>query len=145
MAFVKALVEVQKAAISLSSKVGHGTTFSILFKWGNLHFKEEDIAKSEILTLYHEIEGDPISSIENNNPLSEEILLVEDNQELLDYLASLFNNHYKIQTAINGKDALEKISQRLPDLIITDLMMPVMDGIEFCKKIRARKRFVKMF
>ncbi|MCW0483942.1 hybrid sensor histidine kinase/response regulator transcription factor [Gaoshiqia sediminis] len=144
LSLVKALVDIQKAEIGCTSKIGSGTSFHILFKWGNLHFNEEDIAENEEIPFLHETETLPIHEIISTNLLGEEILLVEDNPELLDFLSTLLGKYYNIKTAANGKDALMKIANNTPDLIITDLMMPRMDGIEFCKAVRERleTRFV---
>lgn len=64
------------------------------------------------------------------------ILIVEDNNDIADYIALLLNTNYRVIKACDGYDALRKASQQLPDLIITDLMMPGMDGYELCHSIR---------
>ena len=138
LALVKALVNIQKGRITCNSKIGVGTTFSIYFKKGNHHFKPSDFAKEEekANSKPENISQTAITSFDPGNPSGEEILLVEDNYELLDYLSSILGKYYKIQTATNGKEALERIKERTPDLIITDLMMPFMDGLEFSKMVR---------
>ena len=70
------------------------------------------------------------------------ILLVDDEPDILEILSfNLSNEDYKIFTAENGKDGLELAAQHLPHLIILDVMMPVMDGIETCERLRMDKRF----
>jgi DNA-binding response OmpR family regulator len=64
------------------------------------------------------------------------ILIVEDEKEIQLFLNELLKEKYKIIIANNGLEALEKMKNNLPDIIITDVMMPVMDGIEFCKKVK---------
>jgi len=64
------------------------------------------------------------------------VLIVEDNNDIADYIAVLLNANYRVVKACDGYDALSKVGQQLPDLIITDLMMPGMDGYEFCHAIR---------
>ena len=70
------------------------------------------------------------------------ILLVDDEPDILEILSfNLSNEDYKIFTAENGKEGLELAAQHLPHLIILDVMMPVMDGIETCERLRMDKRF----
>ena len=70
------------------------------------------------------------------------ILLVDDEPDILEILSfNLSNEGYKIFTAENGKEGLELAAQHLPHLIILDVMMPVMDGIETCERLRMDKRF----
>ncbi len=144
LTLVNALVNIQKGKITCSSKIGEGSTFSLFFRKGNQHFRPSDFVKEEVSIKTENLNQTPITSVDPGNPSGEEILLVEDNLELLDYLSSILGKRYKIQVAANGKEALEIINEEIPDLIITDLMMPLMDGIELSKKVRemTKGRFV---
>ena len=62
--------------------------------------------------------------------ISQTLLIVEDNKDVLEYLEKQFENEYKVQKAENGQEALKQIAIKLPDLIISDIMMPEMDGLE---------------
>ncbi|RKD90325.1 hybrid sensor histidine kinase/response regulator transcription factor [Mangrovibacterium diazotrophicum] len=137
LALVNALIELQKGSIECTSKETVGTTFSLNFKLGKSHFDESEFQKSETKTLVHEIIRTPRVKTNQLPQNSEEILIVEDNPELLDYLISLIGSHYKIKTAPNGKEALKLIRDGIPDLILTDLMMPVMDGMTLSKTLKA--------
>ena len=64
------------------------------------------------------------------------MLLVEDNAEVLEYLQNQLSGEYVILTAKNGKEALELTEQELPDMVISDVMMPEMDGVELCSRIK---------
>jgi DNA-binding response OmpR family regulator len=64
------------------------------------------------------------------------ILVVEDNPDLRAYIVGQFSPQYSVIEAENGKEGLERSIEHIPDLVITDLMMPVMGGIEFCRKLR---------
>jgi two-component system, cell cycle response regulator len=68
------------------------------------------------------------------NPL---ILLVDDNEEILEFLERMLKNKYEILKAENGKDALQILDKEAVQLIVSDVMMPVMDGFEFCKIIKS--------
>ncbi len=78
------------------------------------------------------------TTAENQYPL---VLVVEDNNDIAEYIAVLLNANYRVVKACDGYDALRKVGQELPDLIITDLMMPGMDGYEFCHSIRQSQIF----
>ena len=136
LALVKALVDAQKATIKCKSEEGVGATFSVLFKWDKTHFADTDFVTDEMIPIKHEPETLPLPALNPARPSGDEILLVEDNPELLNYLSTLLGKYYKIKTATNGKNALKELEQNLPELIITDLMMPVMDGLEFSKAVR---------
>jgi len=136
LTLVNALMNVQKGKISCASKKGKGTTFSLIFKKGNNHFKSSDFALDEVDINMPKPAPTMGTSVVPSNPAGEEILLVEDNPDLLDYLSAILGKSYKIRTATNGKEALDILYEKIPDLIITDLMMPLMDGLEFSKIVR---------
>lgn len=74
---------------------------------------------------------------ENMDAFSETtILLVEDNTEILDYISRKLKEAYRVYTAVNGREAFEIAGRVLPDMIISDVMMPVMSGVELCTKIK---------
>ena len=64
------------------------------------------------------------------------LLVVEDNDDIREYIVSSFSNNYRIITATNGKEGLEQAQKHIPDIIISDIMMPVMNGIELCKRVK---------
>lgn len=68
-----------------------------------------------------------------------EILVVDDSTDFLEFMSGELGQHYSVRTAENGRDALDKIGEHKPDLIISDVMMPVMDGNEFCKAVKGNK------
>lgn len=73
---------------------------------------------------------------EEKTDCKDKILIVEDNEELLQVLLTLLSPLYRVTLATNGKEGIEKASDESPDLIISDVMMPVMDGIEMCQKLK---------
>ena len=143
LTLAKALVEIQHGTIECISEEGLGTTFNVLFKLGNKHFKQSDINQATPTPRLQQETLAPMV-MDPGNPLGNSILLVEDNPELLEYLSALLGKYYKIETAGNGKEALEKLEDNIPDLILTDLMMPVMDGITLAKALREtpKTRFI---
>ncbi len=95
----------------------------------------------------HELK--PIDAVQNNEesqftipeydtstPSNNIILIVEDNKDLRHFLKSLFINQYKVLEAENGEEGIKKALQNIPDLIISDIMMPITDGIQLCKTLK---------
>lgn len=129
---VKKLVSLMHGELKLESESGLGGTFIIWFDQsdhgGTL---QEESGPSVVLS--------PIpTDVNEENPYH--ILLVDDNQDLLEYLRMLLSPGYQITCASNGKEALDLLSELMPDLVISDVMMPVMDGIELCRRIKQNLR-----
>lgn len=77
-------------------------------------------------------------------PSGTKVLIVEDNDLLQEYLRSALNHQFELITAMNGKEALEVLQQEIPDLIVTDIMMPEMDGFEFIQRLKSEPRYEKI-
>jgi signal transduction histidine kinase/ligand-binding sensor domain-containing protein/DNA-binding response OmpR family regulator len=139
---VREFVNLHKGKIEVESEVGIGSKFKIILPAGKSHFNESEIAtekgeqqfKNENFTP----SNSPIekTSDENQSSCIYTLLLVEDNTELRDYLSNELGNDYKVLTAENGKKGLEIATESLPDIIVTDVIMPEMNGFDFCKKIK---------
>ena len=67
-------------------------------------------------------------------------MIVEDNPDVQYYMRSYLDNSFRILEACNGKEGFETAIEKIPDLIISDVMMPVMDGFTFCEKIKTDER-----
>ena len=138
LALTKALVELHHAKIELDSKPGNGAVFSISFLKGNHHFTSEQLSVEPSSGLISE--GQEDNQVTVNKPMFHKnqkiILLVDDNQEILDVLKDKFESDYKILTALNGKEGVEKAKEFIPNLIISDIMMPEMDGTELCTELK---------
>lgn len=136
LSMVKGLTDLQLGKIEVASKVGKGSCFTLTFPTGKAHYAETDFGKTPIQPKLHENEQVEMPVFVEKLS-GKKILIVEDNPELLDYLTGLLNNHFKIEKAVNGKMALALLETAVPDLIISDIMMPEMDGMEFCKRVKA--------
>jgi YesN/AraC family two-component response regulator len=113
--------------IEVESEIEQGATFTVrlpLERIQKLKANEEDTK----------------STVETETKKSN-VLLVEDNYEVLKLLQSIFKEDYKVSTAMNGKDALKSINKSMPDLIISDVMMPLMSGIELCNTLKKDSKF----
>ena len=154
LSLVKELVEMHKALISVDSKLGEGSCFKIDFMKGKEHYDEAVEFMQDDTTAGLEIRRQSMAGTEETvspQPLAEEapqgqeaeetskglMLLVEDNSELRIFLRSIFASEYRIVEAANGVEGLNKALKFLPDIIISDVMMPEKDGIAMTRELRA--------
>ena len=153
LSLVRDLVTLHHGSISVESEEGKGAAFKIQFPVHRFAYSEDEI--DDAVTL---LDSDGIDAVqedvvitdaqadileENLIPVeqsaaekSHALLLVEDNEDLLGLMVKLLGGDYTIHTATNGKEALEVVELEDIDLIVSDVMMPVMDGIEFCRNIK---------
>lgn len=127
---VKKLVEMMQGELRLESEVGSGSAFIVTFATT----AAEVGAEKQDETIPQEVETSPeaILPLKQNNT----VLIVDDNPDLLSFLHDLFNQDYKVIGASNGQEALQLLAEDSVDLIISDVMMPGMDGFEFCGRIK---------
>ena len=156
LALAKELVELHHGKIEVESEPGRGTTFTVFFPKGKGHLKEEELVKNPedmISTLQFplkeggEFKNDDEGSKsttrnidllkEDSNPV---LLIVEDNEDLRRYIRSYFENDFQIIEAKDGVEGFEGAIENLPDIIISDVMMPNMDGFELCQKLKGDQR-----
>lgn len=150
LAYIKKLVTVLRGDILVSSIPNKSTNFTILLPCSKEEFdeKELDVEVSPVLISQHlknileEIPNNfddipnKISSIDELEDNRKTILIVEDEKEIHRFLNELLGEQYKINVAYNGLEALAILENELPDLIISDVMMPLMDGVALCAKIK---------
>lgn len=144
LSLAKELVEIHKGEITLRSKPGTGSTFTVILPKGKAHFDEDtEFILSDSIHPTEEAPDTPLTTFPQaeegsvNATGKETMLLVEDNTELRFFLKTVFIKHFHILEAGNGKEGLEKAREFNPEIIISDVMMPEMDGIQMMKEIRA--------
>lgn len=146
LSLTKTLVELHGGSISVNSIVGKGTEFLLRFKTGKGHLKPEQVIEEEkpagvkadllpIKTGSWEKDNLPGSLAESKEDKSL-VLIVEDNLKMLSFLKEILDKDYRILSASNGMEAMELVNIYFPDLILSDIMMPEMDGITLCRQIK---------
>lgn len=135
LALVKQIMDAVAGRVSVESKLGSGTTFHLSFPINNKIKK----AVGETATLDTALLPDNPAALADSEDTDDRcrLLIIEDNRDIAAYIGAQFADNYAISYAANGDEGLEKAQQLVPDLIITDLMMPGMDGLELCRKVRS--------
>ena len=135
LALVKQIMDAVDGTVTLESKVGKGTVFHLSIPICNTIKKEvgemDNTAATTLLT-----DSEPMLADSDNGDDQCRLLVIEDNRDIAAYIGAQFADRYAISYATNGHEGLDKAQQLVPDLIITDLMMPGMDGLELCRQIR---------
>lgn len=137
LSLVKQFVELHHAQIHVDSQVDVGSTFSMTFQEGRTHFERDNNVE------FYVQDGPkaPQDSSAERSETSEEpqgagILVVEDNEELREFVGRILGGEYRVITACNGEEGLRLGRQQWPDLVITDIMMPKMDGFEMIRHFK---------
>jgi PAS domain S-box-containing protein len=152
LALVKELVKLHGGSISVSSTQGKGSVFTIELPTGKAHLPEDKVAEGDLhrshanLFLQEALKwadreesnpghsGDSLPQHKGHLPT---ILFADDNADMRDYVDRLLSGHYRVVRAVNGLDAYEKALTCNPELILSDVMMPKLDGFGLIQKIRA--------
>jgi signal transduction histidine kinase/ligand-binding sensor domain-containing protein/AraC-like DNA-binding protein/AmiR/NasT family two-component response regulator len=150
LSLTKDLVRICGGTIEVRSRVNQGTRFILYLPVGKDHFSKDDIKctphahdglKSELIALEEDyLESETPASLQQNRSDIKDaktLLIVEDNHDVRQYLFSIFNDKYNVLLANDGQDGLEKTMEFLPSIIISDVMMPHMNGYEFCEKVKS--------
>lgn len=142
LTITKELVLLLNGSIEVKSELNIGSEFHIILPLSNEAQLEIDNGVSlinpkaiQVIFPAHDLEWDiEYPSVYSNEPI---LLLVEDNKDVVEYLISILNDKYSVVIASNGKEGLKKAKKIIPDVIITDIMMPQMDGYELIEKIKS--------
>jgi signal transduction histidine kinase/DNA-binding NarL/FixJ family response regulator len=152
LSLTKELITLQHGKIVVESKPNEGSRFVIKLPLGKDHLKEHEFEvkkleeiKEDMLIIKCRMHDYETDDIKNENFISEQVdqpvlLIVEDNADVRQHIYENFEKEYLIKQAKNGKEGWEKAVALVPDLIMSDVMMPEMDGVELCKKLKTDER-----
>lgn len=137
LSLTKAFVELHKGEISVESEVGKGSEFNVVIPITHIsevtetHY-EPLISEGEVDAELESIESS-VSNDDNDKPL---MLVVDDNEDIRTMIRELLSDTYNVISAPNGKEGVRMAAKYVPDIIVCDIMMPIMDGIECCRLIK---------
>lgn len=129
LSLTKSIAELHGGSISMEGNTPKGSRFTLFIP--RLECPEEE-ALSDVMPSDGTSGEEDLPFVEGKT-----VLLVEDNKDIRSYLRKRLEKHYRIVEAHDGKEAFETVKRELPDLVISDIMMPVMDGLELCQCIKA--------
>ncbi|MCD2422420.1 response regulator [Niabella pedocola] len=142
LAFTKRLVELHHGTIAVESVPGAGSIFKVGLPVADAAYETDlrmdGLQVEELPGAGHEAGGvaEEEDTVDPAPETEESLLIVDDNEEIVQYIREYFEAKYKVRTAGNGKGALKLMETYQPDLIISDIMMPEMDGLHFCRRIK---------
>lgn len=154
---VKHIVEMHHGRVNVESEPGKGTSFAVYLPEGKSHFEEDDCTWDETpdaddkekgresisdLMLLPEAEETSQKTEEERTAARQTVLIIEDNTDMRRYLRDLMKKHYRVLEAENGEEGVKVAVEQVPDLVLSDVMMPVMDGFTCCAELRKRKETV---
>ncbi len=137
LSIVKDIIQLHQGEVGLISELGVGSTFSIKLPKGDFHFRDGESMPSPDVVDH---KSDDLTESPESPDQSHTVLLVEDNEQIRNYLKRILENRYSILEAADGLDGFDVAVCELPDLIISDVLMPGRNGIELTKKLREDRR-----
>lgn len=158
LALTKELVDLYRGKISVESEPGKGSVFTVCIPVSEEAFTKEEIlpeapgkktrSASEDRTIEKQDSEHESTEAAQTEEISQReqakdapiVLIVEDNIDLRNYISRNLRDSYRIETAENGEEGLQHAIECIPDLVISDVMMPVMDGVEMCSQLKTDER-----
>ena len=133
------LVKRHLGKITVSSKENKGTLFKLRFPIDSKRYKHHESYQEEHTTISSPLLPTSATATERKAPVPTSpihLLVVEDNTDLRNFLCQSLSEYYHVQEASNGEEALDRIRQRHPDLVLSDIMMPIMRGDDLCRVLK---------
>ena len=139
LSLVKNLVTLHEGEISVDSTLNSGSTFCVSLLADNMYPNalHADSQEQKAEDTPEDIVPQETPAPDNDKPI---LLVVEDNPDICDYIAESFSDNFEVKTAVNGKLGKESAMKEIPDIIVSDIMMPVMDGNEMCRELKGDVR-----
>ena len=140
---VKEYIHMHGGEIRVESEPGQRTTFTVCLRKGKAHFEDSDLMETPVS--HQAYEASRLDDSETKEMLSKTypytILITEDDDEVRGFLERELSLHFKIRTVANGKDALRVLEEEEISLVVSDVMMPEMNGFELCRTIKSQLPF----
>ena len=140
---VKEYIHMHGGEIRVESEPGQRTTFTVCLRKGKAHFEDSDLMETSVS--HQAYEASRLDDSETHKMLSKTypytILITEDDDEVRCFLERELSPHFKARTAANGKDALRVLEEEEISLVVSDVMMPEMNGFELCRMIKSQLPF----
>lgn len=134
LALVKELVKIMKGDLFVKSNSSEGTTFTIFLPVKNQAIVQDNTFEDNRIEIIKE-EGALVEDLTFSKKRPQ-LLIVEDNADVVEYIRTIVETSYEIDVAPNGEKGIEKAFQNIPDIILSDIMMPGKDGFELCKTLK---------
>ncbi len=145
LALAKDLVDLHHGSLTVTSRKGSGSVFTLQLPLGKGHLSQNellmDTEKSPDLVYedYADV-GDKTAVVKKHKNVEDRLLIIDDNPDMRAYIREVLMRDFDIEEAVDGEEGLSSAFEHLPDLIITDVMMPGMDGNELCRKLKTDER-----
>lgn len=141
LSLVKDLVTLSHGTIQVQSDLGKGSEFTVILPVERSYFEDSEIDSNQSVFMQPAETPETVkitaqNKTTNDQPKSASVLVVEDNEEILQLMHRLLKKEYHVFTAMNGNEARLVLEHEKIDLIVSDIMMPEMDGIELCKVLK---------
>ena len=139
LALTRELVHLHKGSVTVTSSEEKGVLFEVSIPIMEEKYLPEEKLNPQLYTTVSHFTEDSTPLIETETTIPEDaplLLIIDDSREIRDYVTSIFENTYTILTAVDGKEGFEAAQKHIPDIIISDVMMPVADGFELTKNCK---------
>lgn len=139
LSLVKSLVEAHSGSVSITDTYPSGVIVTVHFPINNVETHCTQASASDVLAHLpdsYDAAFEPAVALDKHSDKCPVVLIVEDNIDMCNFLSESFSSEYHVLTAENGIEGLEQLKKFEVNLIISDLMMPLMNGMEFCKSVR---------
>lgn len=138
LSMVKELLELHQGSIKLDEGYTDGCLFYVVIKKDKTHYRKEHFADrpENSKGIESELQSVPILTEHSSQEDQPNVLVVDDNEDLRTFIRNTLSTNYNVVTASNGAEALRVVEENQPDFIVSDVMMPVMDGLTFAAKLK---------